>query len=243
MTMDGDDASSHATHLLEETMSAINIGIALPTREVAMMGYNDAAPLLKITRQVEELGYDAIWAGDSFVARHRLEPMSLLAAVAMITERVTIGTAAITAVSREPLSLAHTIVTLDQLSGGRLRLGIGTGAPLPVQSEYDAITMTYRERRERVDEMVTAWRTVWNNEDGDLVGKGRRPAAVAGQQRQAARRHPDRRALRRLDAHPAERRELRAVLEQHPRRGPGRGPRPAGHRPVPVRDGQHQPGR
>jgi alkanesulfonate monooxygenase SsuD/methylene tetrahydromethanopterin reductase-like flavin-dependent oxidoreductase (luciferase family) len=163
--------SSHETYLMEEIMSGINVGIALPTREVAMMGYNDAAPLLKITRQVEELGYDAIWAGDSFVARHRLEPMSLLAAVAMITERVTIGTAAITAVSREPLSLAHTIVTLDQLSGGRLRLGIGTGAPLPVQSEYDAITMTYRERRERVDEMVTAWRTVWNNEDGDLVGK------------------------------------------------------------------------
>jgi alkanesulfonate monooxygenase SsuD/methylene tetrahydromethanopterin reductase-like flavin-dependent oxidoreductase (luciferase family) len=152
-------------------MAAVNVGIALPTREVAMMGADDAAPLLKISRRIEELGFDAVWAGDSFVARHRLEPMTLLAAVAMVTDRVTIGTAALTAVLREPLNLAHQIVTLDQLSVGRLRLGIGTGAPLPVQSEYDAVTMTYRERRERVDEMVEFWRRAWNNEDGELVGR------------------------------------------------------------------------
>src|SRR4051812_10422805 len=156
---------------MEVGMSEVSIGIALPTREVAMMGFTDAMPLLKVARQVEELGYNSVWAGDSFVARHRLEPMTLLAAVATVTDRVTIGTAALTASIREPRSLAHMIVTLDQLSGGRLRMGIGTGAPLPVQSEYDAMTMSYRERRERVDEMVTAWKHVWNGEDANLVGK------------------------------------------------------------------------
>ena len=152
-------------------MAGVSVGIALPTREVALQGAVDAAPLIKTTRQVEELGYDSVWVGDSFVARHRLEPMTLLAAVAMVTDHVVIGTAAITASIKEPAGLAHSIVTLDQLSGGRLRMGIGTGAPLPVQAEHDAVTMTYRERRERVDEMVSLWRRAWSGDTGDLVGK------------------------------------------------------------------------
>jgi alkanesulfonate monooxygenase SsuD/methylene tetrahydromethanopterin reductase-like flavin-dependent oxidoreductase (luciferase family) len=151
-------------------MPDVEVGIALPTRELALLGAVDAVPLVKIARQVEELGYDGIWAGDSFVARHRLEPLTLLTAVAMVTDHVTVGTAALTVVNREPVSLAHSIVTLDQLSGGRLRMALGTGAPLPVQAEYDAVTMSYRERRERVDEVVAAWRRAWNNEDGDLRG-------------------------------------------------------------------------
>lgn len=162
-------------------MSKVSVGIALPTREVAMKGATDALPLLKVAQQVEELGYDAIWAGDSFVARHRLEPMTLLAAVAMVTDRIVLGTAAITAVNKEPVALAHVITTLDQLSGGRLRMGIGTGAPLPVQAEYDAVTMSYRERAARVDEMVTAWRHVWNGEDADLAGEYYNLAALRDQ--------------------------------------------------------------
>jgi alkanesulfonate monooxygenase SsuD/methylene tetrahydromethanopterin reductase-like flavin-dependent oxidoreductase (luciferase family) len=150
---------------------SVRIGIALPVRELAILGANDAAPLLKLAQQVEELGFDSVWVGDSFVARHRLEPLTVLAAMAMVTDRVTIGTAALTAVLREPLALAHIIVTLDQISGGRLKLGIGTGAPLPVQSEYDAVTMSYQERVERVDEAVKAWKTVWREEDGNLAGK------------------------------------------------------------------------
>jgi len=152
-------------------MPEVKIGIALPVRELAILGNNDAAPLMKMTQQVEELGFDSVWVGDSFVARHRLEPLTLLAAMAMVTDRVTIGAAALTAVLREPLTLAHTIVTLDQLSGGRLVLAIGTGNPLPVQAEYDAVTMSYRERAGRVDEAVKAFKQVWHQRDGDLTGR------------------------------------------------------------------------
>lgn len=151
-------------------MSGVTVGIALPVREIAILGSNDAAPLLKMARQVEDLGYDTVWVGDSFVARHRLEPLTMLAAIAMVTDRVTIGTAALTAVLREPLTLAHTIVTLDQLAPDRLKLAIGTGAPLPVQAEYDAVTMPYRERAARVDEAVMMWRKAWRQEEGSLVG-------------------------------------------------------------------------
>jgi alkanesulfonate monooxygenase SsuD/methylene tetrahydromethanopterin reductase-like flavin-dependent oxidoreductase (luciferase family) len=150
---------------------SVGIGIALPTRELAMLGANDAGPLIKLARRVEELGFDSVWVSDSFVARQRLEPLTQLAAISMVTDRVIIGTAALIAVLREPLALAHIIVTLDQLSGGRLKLAIGTGLPLPVQAEYDAVTMPYRERVERVDEAVSAWKTVWQKKDGDLRGR------------------------------------------------------------------------
>lgn len=152
-------------------MSGIQVGVALPTREVAILGAAEASPLLKIARQIEEFGYDAIYAGDAYVARHRLEPMTLLAAVATMTERVAIGTGALIAPPRNPVALAHIIVTLDQLSGGRLRMGLGAGFPLPVKAELDAEVMTFSERLERMDEMVAGWLTAWNGEDGDLVGK------------------------------------------------------------------------
>jgi len=152
-------------------MSGVQVGVALPTREVAILGAAEASPLLKIARQIEEFGYDAVYAGDAYVARHRLEPMTLLAAVATMTERVTIGTGALIAPPRNPVALAHIIVTLDQLSGGRLRMGLGAGFPLPVKAELDAEVMTFGERLERMDEMVAGWLTAWNGEDGDLVGK------------------------------------------------------------------------
>ncbi len=152
-------------------MPAVGIGIILPVREIAMLGASDAAPLIKMAQQVEELGYDHVWVSDSYVARHRLEPLALLAAIALVTDRITIGTAALTAVLREPLTLAHTMATLDHLAPGRVKFAIGTGAPLPVQEEYDRITMPFRERRERVDEAVRLWKKAWRGEDGDLAGQ------------------------------------------------------------------------
>ncbi len=136
-----------------------------------MAGSYDSAPLLELAREIEELGFDSVWAGDSFIARPRLEPLTLLAAVAAVTKRVEIGTAALIAVLREPLTLAHAISTLDHISGGRVRLGIGTGSPLPVRSETAAVPMPYSERAGRVDEAVTLFKRAWNGGDGDLRGR------------------------------------------------------------------------
>jgi alkanesulfonate monooxygenase SsuD/methylene tetrahydromethanopterin reductase-like flavin-dependent oxidoreductase (luciferase family) len=152
-------------------MSAVRVGIALPTRETILTGAYDSAPLLELALRIEALGFDSVWAGDSFVARPRLEPLTLLAAVAAVTRRVTIGTAALIAVLREPLMLAQTIATLDQVSGGRVRLGIGTGSPLPIRSEMAAVRVPYSERAGRVDEAVTLFRRAWNGGDGALRGK------------------------------------------------------------------------
>jgi alkanesulfonate monooxygenase SsuD/methylene tetrahydromethanopterin reductase-like flavin-dependent oxidoreductase (luciferase family) len=162
---------SSGQKLSDAIMPAVRVGIVLPTREMAIAGSYDPAPLLELAQEIEGLGFDSVWAGDSFIARPRLEPLTLLAAVAAVTERVAIGTAALIAVLREPLTLAHTIATLDQISDGRVRLGIGTGSPLPVPSETAAVPMSYGERADRVDEAVTLFKRAWSGDDGDLRGK------------------------------------------------------------------------
>ena len=72
-------------------------------------------------------GYDSVWVGDSILARPRFEALTLLAAIAMRTERVELGTAVYLSPLRHPLPLAHTIGNLDLLSGGRFLFGIGIG--------------------------------------------------------------------------------------------------------------------
>jgi len=147
------------------------IGIVLPVRELQIVDPNNAAAqLIELARQVEELHFDSVWVADSYVTRPQLEPLTLLAAISVVTENVTIGTAALPAVLREPKSLAHAMTTLDQLSGGRLIMGLAMGEPLPVNNQAESVTMSYRERITRVDEAVQAIKAVWQGRDDDLNG-------------------------------------------------------------------------
>lgn len=70
------------------------------------------------------MGYRSVWVGDSVLAKPRLEPLSTLAAVATATSAVELGTAVYLPVLRHPIHVAHATATVDQLSGGRLSLGL-----------------------------------------------------------------------------------------------------------------------
>ncbi|MEU9063636.1 hypothetical protein AB0D13_33450 [Streptomyces sp. NPDC048430] len=61
-------------------MVEVRIGAQVPTRELAITGGIGMAPLLDFARRDEQLGYDALWAGDSLVARTRLDPFVVLSA-------------------------------------------------------------------------------------------------------------------------------------------------------------------
>src|SRR5437899_216038 len=107
------------------------IGLLLPSREALLWGDSDLSFVVGAARRAEEAGYDSVWVGDSLLARPRGEPLALLAAVAGATSRVTLGTAVLLPLLRNPLSLAHAIATLDRLAKGRVVVGIGPGAELP----------------------------------------------------------------------------------------------------------------
>src|SRR5712664_4934870 len=129
-------------------------GLLLPSREALVWADGDLTVVVDAARQAEQAGYDSVWAGDSLLARPRGEPIALLAAVAGATTRVTLGTAVLLPLLRNPLSLAHGLATLDRIAEGRLVVAIGPGAELPgTHVELEALGVPSEHR---VSDMLTA---------------------------------------------------------------------------------------
>lgn len=142
----------------------LRIGILLPTREQAITGGFAAAPLLDFARRAEDLGFDSLWAGDSLIARPRLDPLIILAAAGAVTSRIALGTAALTAALRHPLIGAHMVASLDHVGASRLILGLGGGFPLPeTEEEFGAVGADFSTRVGRLDETAALWRHAWNS--------------------------------------------------------------------------------
>ena len=126
-----------------------------------------------MARHCDRAGYDAVWVGDSVVAKPRLEPLTTLAYVAAMTERVRLGTAVLLPALRQPVVLAHQISNLDQISGGRVVLGLGVGWSLPsAEREWAACGMDHRRRARRLEEHVEIWRMLWRGEPVTRRGHG-----------------------------------------------------------------------
>src|SRR6201984_1018534 len=113
------------------------IGYLLPTRERVMDGRPETRPLLDLAARAEGLGFDSIWVGDSLLARPRHDPLTLLAAVGARVPRVELRTAVLLPALRNPVVLAQQVATLDQISEGRVILGVGIASDLPnVRAEF-----------------------------------------------------------------------------------------------------------
>jgi alkanesulfonate monooxygenase SsuD/methylene tetrahydromethanopterin reductase-like flavin-dependent oxidoreductase (luciferase family) len=102
---------------------------------------------------VEELGFDLVTTADHFVDWNNpavpwLEAWSLLAAVARETTRIRVATYVSQIPLRHPAMLARQALTVDQISGGRLEVGLGTG--LTIDPAYDMIGIPNWEPKERV---------------------------------------------------------------------------------------------
>ncbi len=160
---------------------APKVGYLLPTRESVMQGRPAAAPLLKLAERAEELGYDSIWIGDSLLDRPRHEPLVMLAGVAGRTKRVLLGTGVLLPALRNPVQLAHQVATLDQISEGRLILGIGISPDQPgIHAEFDAVGVPFEKRVGRMLEGMRLCRALWTGEPVTWDGRWRLENAVIG---------------------------------------------------------------
>ena len=135
----------------------MRIGVLVPTRGVVMESARrpPVEECWAMARQADAAGYDAIWVGDSIVAKPRLEPLTTLAYLAGITTRVRLGTAVLLPALRHPVVLAHQIANVDQISRGRVVLGLGVGWSLPsAEREWAACGADYKRRVRRLEEHV-----------------------------------------------------------------------------------------
>ena len=160
---------------------SLAIGYLLPTREQVMQGRPEAAPLLRLAEQAEALGYDSVWVGDSLLARPRHEPLTLLGGVAGRTRRVKLGTAVLLPALRNPVVLAHQVATLDQVSEGRLILGVGIASDNPaIHAEFMAAGVEFAGRVGRMMEGLRLCRALWSGEKVDWDGRWTVRGAVLG---------------------------------------------------------------
>src|SRR2546428_9869075 len=103
---------------------AMKLGIELPYTD-----YPDRAGLLALARDAEALGYDSVWASELY----SFDAFTTLTHIAVGTERIKLGTNIANIYARTPTMLAATAASLDQLSGGRLILGIGVSGPQGIE--------------------------------------------------------------------------------------------------------------
>lgn len=153
-------------------------GYLLPTRGAVLTSDADATLTAKATADVvgmasraEALGYDAVWVGDSVLAKPRFEPLSTLAAVASSTDAVELGTGIYLPTLRNPVHVAHQTATIDQLSGGRFSFGVGVGIGADTKAEYENLDVPYRERGPRMDELLDIVTGLWSGETVDYEGR------------------------------------------------------------------------
>jgi alkanesulfonate monooxygenase SsuD/methylene tetrahydromethanopterin reductase-like flavin-dependent oxidoreductase (luciferase family) len=151
---------------------APRIGYLLPTREAIMQGRPETGPLLALAERAEKLGYDAVWVGDSLLARPRHDPLTLLAAVAARTRKVVVGTAVFLPALRNPVVLAHQLATLDRISEGRLVLGAGIATDVAnIRAEFAAAGVPFEGRVGRMMEGLRLARALWTGEPVDWAGR------------------------------------------------------------------------
>jgi alkanesulfonate monooxygenase SsuD/methylene tetrahydromethanopterin reductase-like flavin-dependent oxidoreductase (luciferase family) len=114
----------------------LKVGFLLYTREERMGGATPRwSDLRSLAHQAEQVGFDSIWLVDHFVTMYGndtfphgfWECWSVLSALAAMTERVELGTVVLGGGFRNPALLAKMADTVEEISGGRLILGLGAG--------------------------------------------------------------------------------------------------------------------
>ena len=153
------------------TPSRLKVGIQLPEveREVRWPELCDMA------RAAEQAGFDSLWVGDHLLFRDEdmpprgpWEAWSVLAGLAAVTERVQLGPLVASVSFHNPAMLAKKAATVDEISGGRLILGLGAGWN---EAEYRAFGFPFDHRVDRFEEAFAIIRGLLRDGQVDFAGR------------------------------------------------------------------------
>lgn len=148
----------------------MKIGVQLPEVE-RVVGWPELA---RMARLIESLRFDSIWVGDHLLydedgdRRGPWEAWTQLAAVAAVTERVELGPLVAALPFHNPAVLAKQAATVDEISGGRLILGVGAGWN---RVEFDGFGLPYQRRVDRFAEEFEILRRLLAGERFDFEGE------------------------------------------------------------------------
>jgi alkanesulfonate monooxygenase SsuD/methylene tetrahydromethanopterin reductase-like flavin-dependent oxidoreductase (luciferase family) len=138
--------------------------------------FADPRVVADLARRAEEAGWDGLFVWDHVTHRKELrraiaDPWVLLTAAALATERIRLGTM-ITPVARRRVSkLAREVTTLDRLTGGRMVLGVGLGAPIPDEFGSFGESTDPKDLAARLDEGLTVLNLLWSGEPVTFRGE------------------------------------------------------------------------
>ena len=139
--------------------------------------------VIRLAKAIEDIGYDQLDMFDHVVMGHPtdkrpapiyppqmpiMEAIVVLSYVAAVTSRIGLGTEVLVLPQRQPVLVAKQISTLDTLSEGRVRLGVGVGWQ---ESEYDALEESFSNRGRRMDEAIDLMRAYWGDSKVEFQGE------------------------------------------------------------------------
>ena len=132
---------------------------------------SDSSPdgIRRVAEAAEELGFDSVWTTEHIIVGpdavdpygRVYDPLVTLGWIAGWTERIGLGTSIILVPLHNPMRLAKEVATLQELSGGRVTLGVGMGWH---KDEYDFMGIEFRGRGRRGDEALRIMQALWAGE-------------------------------------------------------------------------------
>lgn len=137
--------------------SRIPLAVSIP--QTFPSGPIDPERIRRYLARAEALDFTGAWVVEQVVGTiPSLEPIELLTFAAAATRRLRVGAAVLLTALRTPLHTAKSLATLDQLSGGRLDVGVGLGGQPAV---YPAFGLSAERRAARFAEGVTLMKRLW----------------------------------------------------------------------------------
>ena len=143
----------------------IPCGIAIPQTGAPV----DIRFMREFLTRSEALGYDSVWVQEQIIGDSpMLEPITLLTYAAAITSKVRLGTSVILPITRNPIHLAKSVSSLDQLSNGRVTLGVGLGNP---HVPEPAFGISKENRSRRFVEEIKILKALWTAPRASFAGE------------------------------------------------------------------------
>jgi probable F420-dependent oxidoreductase len=164
----------------------VRCGIAIPQDFIDAPF--DIPSLHTFLARAEGLGYESAWVQEQIVgAVPILEPLTLLTYAAALTRRLRLGTSVMLTVLRNPIQLAKSVTSLDQLSQGRLIVGVGIGNARP---EDTAFGIPLQRRARRFVEGIEVMKALWTQPGVQFAGEFWQLDGISQEPRPVQQPHP-----------------------------------------------------